>query len=61
VDEPGAGLAACAHALDGTIEAVEGTGEGFILGVQWHPEVLPDNPATARLFEAFIKVCRQGS
>ncbi|RKE22831.1 gamma-glutamyl-gamma-aminobutyrate hydrolase family protein [Streptomyces sp. TLI_171] len=32
----GEGLAVCAHAADGTVEAVEGA--GFTLGVQWHPE-----------------------
>ncbi|MFF0296573.1 gamma-glutamyl-gamma-aminobutyrate hydrolase family protein [Kitasatospora sp. NPDC004614] len=32
----GKGLTVCAHAADGTIEAVEGA--GFTLGVQWHPE-----------------------
>ncbi|MFJ5234093.1 gamma-glutamyl-gamma-aminobutyrate hydrolase family protein [Kitasatospora sp. NPDC088391] len=32
----GEGLTVCAHAADGTVEAVEGA--GFTLGVQWHPE-----------------------
>ncbi|OKJ15678.1 gamma-glutamyl-gamma-aminobutyrate hydrolase family protein [Kitasatospora sp. CB01950] len=32
----GEGLTVCAHAADGTVEAVEGP--GFALGVQWHPE-----------------------
>lgn len=31
-------LTATAFADDGTIEAVEGTGAAFVLGVQWHPE-----------------------
>lgn len=38
VDRLGSGLRAAAHAADGTVEAVEGQGPGFVLGVQWHPE-----------------------
>ncbi|WP_037606564.1 gamma-glutamyl-gamma-aminobutyrate hydrolase family protein [Streptacidiphilus rugosus] len=34
----GRGLRASAHAFDGTVEAVEGEGPGFLLAVQWHPE-----------------------
>ncbi|MEU5184102.1 gamma-glutamyl-gamma-aminobutyrate hydrolase family protein [Streptomyces longwoodensis] len=49
VDRLGRGLVASAHAEDGTVEAVEwgtgGTGpagEGWVLGVQWHPEAGDD-------------------
>lgn len=38
VDRLGTGLAVSADAGDGTVEAVEGPGPGFVLGVQWHPE-----------------------
>ncbi len=34
----GAGLVAEAWSDDGVIEAMRGSGEGFIVGVQWHPE-----------------------
>ena len=34
----GSGLRAVARAADGTIEAVEGPGPRFVLGVQWHAE-----------------------
>lgn len=27
-----------ARAFDGVVEAIEGTGDGFCMGVQWHPE-----------------------
>ena len=37
VAELGAGLLVSADAVDGTIEAVE-TANGWVLGVQWHPE-----------------------
>jgi putative glutamine amidotransferase len=32
------GLAPTAYAPDGVVEAVEGTGDNFLVGVQWHPE-----------------------
>lgn len=51
----GEGLVVSARAPDGLIEAVEVPGEPFAVGVQWHPEMLLDHdPATRRLFEAFI-------
>jgi putative glutamine amidotransferase len=42
VDRLGDGLIAAAHADDGTIEALEATGDAFALGVQWHPEAAAD-------------------
>ncbi len=34
------GLRIVGHAPDGVVEAVEGTGKGFVIGVQCHPEAL---------------------
>ncbi len=28
-------------------------GRKFVLGVQWHPEDMPDDPVQRRLFETF--------
>ncbi|MCK8679388.1 gamma-glutamyl-gamma-aminobutyrate hydrolase family protein, partial [Streptomyces lichenis] len=39
VDRLGQGLTACAHAADGTVEALEAEGPAWTLGVQWHPEM----------------------
>lgn len=40
---------------DGLIEAVEGAGEQFVVGVQWHPErSFAYDPASRALFEAFV-------
>ncbi len=48
------GLAATAHAPDGIIEAVEGTGPQYLVAVQWHPEELTESdPGMARLFTSF--------
>ena len=35
------------------VEAVRLAGPGFAMGVQWHPERLPDDPLTRRLMERF--------
>jgi putative glutamine amidotransferase len=54
----GEGLTVTAVAPDGVVEAIEGTGEGFLVGVQWHPEVFDaDDPSTRPLFEAFVRAC----
>ncbi len=58
IAEVGAGLLPTAHAPDGLVEALEVIGAGFALGVQWHPECLPDSPMMAKLFQAFIDACR---
>ena len=46
-----------ATAPDGVVEAIE-LGDGFALGVQWHPEDL-DGPLRERLFGAFVKACAE--
>lgn len=47
-------LQVVAQAPDGIIEGIESSGEGFILGVQWHPEAMPRRQSTRRLFKAFV-------
>lgn len=59
----GEGLEAIAWAPDGVIEAVMHRGDGFVLGVQWHPEfqdgrdasLLPADP----LMQAFLDAAAQ--
>lgn len=57
LDRPGDGLAVVARSVeDGVIEAVEGTGEQFVIAVQWHPErTLDSSPASKALFAAFVE------
>lgn len=51
----GKGLKNVAHTVDSIIEAVEWTDDyPFLLGVQWHPERIIDNPCQASLFQALI-------
>jgi len=53
-DRVGRGLEVCAGAPDGTIEAVWDPSARFLLGVQWHPELLTHLPAQAALFTALV-------
>lgn len=51
LDRLGSGLLASGWALDGTVEAAWAPSRPFLMGVQWHPEVL-DDPV---LFAALVK------
>jgi putative glutamine amidotransferase len=55
VDTLGEGLAITARASDGTVEAIEALDRDFVLGVQWHAELLVGRPDQAALFEAFVQ------
>ena len=57
VDQPGDGLRVVARSSeDGVIEAVEGDGPQFVVGVQWHPERTFDADETSRaLFSSFVR------
>ena len=56
VKELGEGLRVSAIAPDGVVEAVEGTGDAFLVGVQWHPEVFElHDPSTLHLFRGFLR------
>ncbi|HEX5621769.1 MAG TPA: gamma-glutamyl-gamma-aminobutyrate hydrolase family protein, partial [Solirubrobacteraceae bacterium] len=54
VDVLGRGLLAVARSADGTVEAVESPGAGFVLGVQWHAEGLVALPRHRALFAALV-------
>ncbi len=57
VKDPAPDLKVTARSDDGVIEGLEGTGDHFLLGVQWHPERLA-NPDSQRLFTAFVRACQ---
>ena len=47
-------LTVTGRTADGVVEAVEDPGRRFVLGVQWHPEVIRDQ----RLFGALVEAAR---
>jgi putative glutamine amidotransferase len=56
----GAGLRAVGYAPDGVVEAIEGGGAAFVVGVQGHPETLwqATEPRWRRLFGGLIAAAR---
>ncbi len=53
--EPGRGLRVTAHAPDGVVEAMEWTeNANWVLGVQWHPERMPEDPLAQALFRSLV-------
>jgi putative glutamine amidotransferase len=53
--EPGRGLRVTAYAPDGVVEAVEWTGDSnWIIGVQWHPERMPEDGLAKALFSDLL-------
>lgn len=60
VQQPGKNLRVTAHASDGTIESVEWTGDSnWVVGVQWHPERMPNDSLAEKLFSDFIAAARK--
>lgn len=54
------GYTLSATATDGVIEAFEGKGPSFVMGVQWHPENLfRTNAVSRRLFHSFVDAARK--
>lgn len=57
IDRLGAGLVVTGTAADGGVEAVELPAARWCLGVQWHPELMPDDGVQQRLVEDFVARC----
>ena len=51
IDRLGQGLVATARTDDGLVQAFESEGEGYVLGVQWHPE---QDQEDRRLFAGLV-------
>jgi putative glutamine amidotransferase len=59
VKRAGRGLIVNAVADDGVIEGIESTEHSFVLGVQWHPELLaPRHRHQHRIFTSFVASCK---
>ena len=58
--EPGRGLRITAHAPDGVVEAVEWIGDSnWVVGVQWHPERMPEDALAEALFRNLLSAASQ--
>ncbi|MET0340504.1 MAG: gamma-glutamyl-gamma-aminobutyrate hydrolase family protein [Polyangiales bacterium] len=58
VRDPGRDMRIVAREPSGVPQAVEHTRRGFWLGVQWHPEYLPQQQSHQRIFEALAEHAR---
>lgn len=58
VSEIPEGFSKSAMAPDGIIEGIEKSGAKFCLGLQWHPEAMPNDRHSMDIFNAFIKACQ---
>ena len=59
VHELGRDLRVVARSADGVVEAVEGSGEMFVMGLQWHPEMsFRAYPDDFRPFQIFLNAAR---
>ncbi|MGV2985719.1 gamma-glutamyl-gamma-aminobutyrate hydrolase family protein [Microbacterium sp. AGC85] len=56
VDRLGDGLVVSARTDDGLVQAVEDSANGYLVGVQWHPE---ENAENRRLFEDLVAQARE--
>lgn len=55
VHQVGEGLVVTARAKDGTVEILEGTGKKYLMGYQFHPEMMSINNELAKaIFTDFI-------
>ena len=41
------------------VEAIEFPGERFVLGLQWHPEAMPDNEVQQKIFRRFVEAAKK--
>lgn len=51
-------IAACEDS--GVVQAIEDPRRAFMIGVQWHPEYLPQRPEQRRLFAALVAAAGKG-
>lgn len=59
VDEIGEQLKVVAREESGIIQAIEHEGDRFVLGVQWHPEYLPQIPLQRQIFKTLVDRSKQ--
>lgn len=59
VDRLAEGFRIAAKDDNGIVQAIEHTDQRFLLGVQWHPEYLPQSRPHRRIFSALVQAARQ--
>jgi len=55
IDRLGEGLSAVARESNNVLQGYEASGDRWLIGVQWHPEYLPQRTDQRALFEALVE------
>jgi putative glutamine amidotransferase len=58
VDDPGDGMRIAARDRRGVTQAIESQGDRFLVGVQWHPEYMPQKRTQRRLYRALVAAAK---
>ncbi len=58
VKDPGYNISIVARENNGVVQGVEHVEAPFVVGVQWHPEYLPQRPQQRRIFRALVEEAR---
>ena len=61
IDRLGEDMKVCAREPSGVVQAVEHSRRPFLLGVQWHPEYLPQRPEQRALFRAIVEAAKEST
>jgi putative glutamine amidotransferase len=59
VKKPGTAIDIVAREPNQVVQAIENTAHAFMIGVQWHPEYLPQSKMHRRLFSSLVEQARQ--
>lgn len=59
VKDPGKHIDIIAREPNNIVQAIENTEQDFMIGVQWHPEYLPQRKQQRRIFQALIQHAKQ--
>jgi putative glutamine amidotransferase len=59
IERLGDGLIVAARDRNGIIQAIEHESLPFVIGVQWHPEYLPQHKRQRAIFESLVAVARR--
>ncbi len=59
IDTLGEGIVVSAMEETGVVQAIEDPGRRFFVGVQWHPEYMPQSRRQLRLFRALLRSARR--
>jgi putative glutamine amidotransferase len=55
IKDPGRNVRIVAREANDVVQAIEVAGPTYMVGVQWHPEYLPQRPEQRRLFQELVR------